>query len=279
VKILVPLKRVADPDNANKVKVSADGAEVTTEGLEWMMNPFDEWALEAALRLTENAGTKERIGEVVVVSIGPKEATTVLRQGMAMGADRGILIGGADTNLDSGLVAAALQKIVAEEEPHLVLMGKQTADGDSGAASQMLAERLQWPMATFVATVKTDTAGESLLVERELDTGLMTMKIQTPAVITASDRIIQPQAIKNGVTADDFKYPDSDRGRYASLPGIMKAKRKPLRETSIGDLGVEATASVTYTKFELPPARTGETVFVESVDELVQKLHQEAKVL
>ena len=184
MKILVPLKRVADPDNANKIRVNADGTEVTTDGLEGKMNPFDEWALEGALRLTENAASKERTGEVVVVSIGPKEATTVLRQGMAMGADRGILVEGADAGLDSGVVAEVLQKIAEEEKPDLILMGKQAADGDSGAAAQMLAELLTWPMATYVATVSTTDDGANLQVERELDTGLMTMDVQTPAVMT-----------------------------------------------------------------------------------------------
>ena len=279
MKILVPLKRVADPDNANKIRVSADGSEVTTDGLEGKMNPFDEWALEGALRLTENGASKERTGEVVVVSIGPKDATTVLRQGMAMGADRGILVEGADTALDSGVVAAALQKIAAEEQPDLIMMGKQAADGDSGAAAQMLAEHLGWPVATYVATITTEDGGAHLKVDRELDTGLLTMNVQTPAVITASDRIVQPEAVKNGVTPGDFAYPESDGGRYASLPGIMKAKRKPLKETTLGELGVEGGAKVTYFKFEMPPARSGETVFVESADELVQKLNQDAKVL
>lgn len=279
MKILVPLKRVADPDNANKIRVNADGTEVTTDGLEGKMNPFDEWALEGALRLTENGASKERTGEVVVVSIGPKEATTVLRQGMAMGADRGILVEGTDAGLDSGVVAEVLQKIAEEEKPDLILMGKQAADGDSGAAAQMLAELLAWPMATYVATVSTDDGGANLQVERELDTGLMTMDVQTPAVMTASDRIVQPQAVKNGVTPADFAYPESDGGRYASLPGIMKAKRKPLKETTIEELGASAEAKVTYLKFEMPPARSGETVFVESAEELVQKLHQDAKVL
>jgi len=270
---------VADPDNANNVKVSPDGTQVTTEGLEWKMNPFDEWALEGALRLTENASNKQRVGEVVVVSVGPSECTSVLREGMAKGADRAILISGADADLDSGLIAALLQKVVEEEQPDLVLMGKQTADGDSGAASQMLAERLGWPMATYVATIKTDAEGKSLQVGRETDVGLVTMNIQTPAVVTASDRIIQPQAVKNGVTPDDFAYPESDSGRYASLPGIMKAKKKPLKEVTVAELGVEENTSVSYLQFELPPGRSGETVFLETVDELVQKLHQEAKVL
>lgn len=277
MKILVPVKRVSDPDNANKVKVSADGTQVTSEGLEWKMNPFDEYGLEAALRMTENGATKERVGEVVVVSIGPKDATQTIRQALAMGADRAILVDGDDTLLDSGVVAAVLAKVVEREKPDVVMMGKQAVDSDSNAAGQMLAELLGWPMATHAMRITVE--GDSLTVGREVDTGVLTLKIGTPTVLTASDRIIHPRSVSNGVTPADFEYPESEGGRYASLKGIMAAKRKPIEELTAGDLGVEAQARGAYLKFELPPARSGSTEFVETVEELVQKLHTQAKVI
>ncbi len=142
MKILVPIKRVADPDNANKVKISDDGTAVTSEGLEWKLNPFDEWSLEAALRLTENAAEKKRVGEVILVTIGPKDAVSTMRQGLAMGAERGILVESNDQELDSHVVAQILAKIVEKEEPDVVFLGKQSADGDSNVAGTKLAEFL-----------------------------------------------------------------------------------------------------------------------------------------
>ncbi|MEM6962678.1 MAG: electron transfer flavoprotein subunit beta/FixA family protein, partial [Myxococcota bacterium] len=191
MKILVPVKRVADPDNANKVKVSSDGSQISTEGLEWKMNPFDEWALEAALRLTENGETKKREGEVVLVSIGPQDAAQTIRQGLAMGADRAILVEAEDEQLDSSSVAKILAAVAAKETPDIVLMGKQAADGDSNATSQALAEHLGWPMATSAMTLKTSDGGKSFTIKRELDTGVLTLEIDGPAVLSASDRILQ----------------------------------------------------------------------------------------
>ncbi len=279
MKIVVPVKRVADPDNANKVNISSDSARVTSEGLEWKMNPFDEWSLEAALRLTEDAGGKKRVGEVVVVSIGPEDTTQTLRQGLAMGAERGVLVEGSDEALDSQSVAQILAAVVKKESPDLVLLGKQTVDGDSNVAGTLLAELLEWPLCNYASTITTADGGKTLTVERELDTGLATLKITGPAVITTSDRILQPEAIKNGVTAPDFKYPESDAGRYASLKGIMAAKKKPIEKLTIADLGVETTVVHHYESFALPPARSGSTTFVESVEDLVQRLSTEARVL
>jgi len=279
VKILVPIKRVADPDNANKVKISGDGTEVTSEGLEWKMNPFDEWSLEAALRLTEDGKTKSRVGEVVVVSIGPKDAVATIRQGLAMGAERGILVEGEDKKLDALVVAKILQKIVEKENPDLVVLGKQTVDGDSNLVGTYLAEFLGWPVANYATSIRTSDDGKTLTIVRELDTGAATLEVKGPAVITTSDRILHPHAVKNGVTPDDFAYPESEGGRYASLKGIMAAKKKPVEETSAAALGVDAAPQVSYVSFKLPPARSGSTTFVESAAELVQKLRNEAKVL
>jgi electron transfer flavoprotein beta subunit len=279
VKILVPIKRVADPDNANKVKISGDGTEVTSEGLEWKMNPFDEWSLEAALRLTEDGKAKSRTGEVVVVSIGPKEIVATIRQGLAMGAERGILVEGDDKSLDALVVAKILQKIVEKESPDLVVLGKQTVDGDSNLVGTFLAEFLGWPLANYATNIRTSDDGKNLEIVRELDTGAATIAVQGPAVITTTDRILHPQSVKNGVTPDDFAYPESEGGRYASLKGIMQAKKKPVEETSAAALGVDAAPQISYVNFTLPPARSGSTTFVESAADLVQKLRNEAKVI
>jgi electron transfer flavoprotein beta subunit len=272
VKILVPVKRVSDPDNANKVKVSADGKSVTTDGLEWKPNPFDEYAVETALRLNENAKGGEKLGETVVVTLGPKDSAQTLRQALAMGADRGILVEAEDGKLDSLVVARALKALVEKEKPDLVLMGKQAVDGDSNATGQILAELLGWPMATFAMSVKTSDGGKTLLVGREVDTGVLTLKVQTPAVVTVDLRIVAPKAVQNGATPADHEY--ADGARYASLKGIMAAKKKPIAEEKLSD----AATGTSYVKFELPPARKAGVV-VESVDDLVAKLKNEAKVL
>jgi electron transfer flavoprotein beta subunit len=271
VKILVPIKRVADPDNASKLKVSSDGRAVTSEGLEWKMNPFDDWSLEAALRLTENAADKNaRTGEVVLVSIGPNDENTqrIIREGLAKGAERGILVAAEDGALDAGVVAAVLKAIVDKEKPDLVVMGKQAADGDSNVAGTVLAEKLGWPIVNYAMRIKTK------------DTGVATVKVTGPVVVTTSDRILHPESVKNGVTPDDHKYAKLEvGGRYASLKGIMQAKKKPIEQMSLSDLGVDTKRALNYTKFELPPARSGETTFVADVAELVDKLHNVAKVI
>jgi len=277
VKILVPVKRVCDPDNANKVKVSADGKAVTSEGLEWKPNPFDEYAVETALRLNENAAKSEKLGDTVVVSFGPADVQQTLRQSLAMGADRGILVGAEDANLDSLVVARALKAIVAKESPDLVLMGKQVVDGDSNAVGQMLAELLGWPMATFAMSIASSDGGKTLTVGREVDTGVLTLKVKTPAVVTVDLRIVAPESIKNGATPDTLKY--NEGARYASLKGIMQAKKKPIDQVTLESLGIDAALSTSYSKFELPPARSGSVVFVESVDDLVNKLHNVAKLI
>lgn len=277
MKILVPVKRVCDPDNANKVKVSGDGTTVTSDGLEWKPNPFDEYAVEAALRLNENAAKNEKLGETVVVSFGPADVQQTMRQTLAMGADRGILVQAEDKQLDSLVVARALKALVDKEKPELVLMGKQAVDGDSNAVGQMLAEMLGWPMATFAAGISTNDGGKTLTVEREVDTGVLTLKVKLPAVVTVDLRIVAPTSIKNGATPETHKY--NEGARYASLKGIMQAKKKPIEQLQLSAVGSDTTLSTTYTKFELPPARSGSTTFVESVDDLLDKLKNVAKVL
>lgn len=276
MKILVALKRVADPDNANKVKIPASGDKVDTTGLEWKPNPFDEYALEAALRLTENGQQpKTRAGEVVVVTFGPKETETTLRAALATGADRAIRVDATDEALDGDVVARALKALVEQEKPDLVLMGKQAVDGDSNQAGQLLAEYLDWPQATFAATIE-EEAGGSLVVGREVDGGVAKMRVKLPAVVTVDLRIVAGTSVYSTKTAKTFKY--NDGVRFAALPAIMAAKKKPLAEKKLSELTNDAKLKVTYATFSAPPARKA-GVKVKDVAELVDKLAKEAKVL
>jgi electron transfer flavoprotein beta subunit len=275
VKILVALKRVADPDNANKVKIPASGDKVETTGLEWKPNPFDEYALESALRLTEDGKTpKVRAGEVVVVTFGPKETEQTLRAALATGADRAIRVDVTDDRLDGDLVARALKALVEKEKPDVVLMGKQAVDGDSNQVGQILAELLDWPMATFAATIK-EEAG-ALLVGREVDGGVITLRLTLPAVVSVDLRIVAPTSVYSLKTAPTFKY--NDGVRFAALPAIMAAKKKPLLEVKLADLTGDAALKVQYAKFEAPPARKA-GIKVKDVTDLVNRLQNEAKVL
>ena len=274
MKILVPLKRVSDPDNANKIKVT--GGKVETTGLEWKPNPFDEYAVETALRLTENGtNTKARLGEVMVVTFGPKETETTLRAALATGADKAIRVDATDDALDGDLVARALKSIVEKEKPDLVLLGKQQVDGDSNQVGQLLAEYLGWPQATFAGTIKSE-GDKALVVGREVDGGTIKLKVTLPAVVTVDLRIVAPKSVTSIHTPATHNYPEGVR--FAALMAIMAAKKKPLTEVKLADLTQGATAKIKYTGFELPPARKA-GVKVKTVGELVQKLKSEAKVL
>jgi electron transfer flavoprotein beta subunit len=274
VKILVPLKRVADPDNANKVKIPASGDKVDTTGLEWKPNPFDEYALEAALRLTENGQQpKTRAGEVVVVTFGPKETESTLRGALATGADRAIRVDTTDEQLDGDLVARALKAIVEKEKPDVVLLGKQAVDGDNNQVAQLLAEYLDWPQATFAATIE-EEAG-ALLVGREVDGGVAKLRVKLPRwsrSICASS----PARASTRRRPRTFKY--NDGVRFAALPAIMAAKKKPLVEHKLADLASDTALKVSYSTYSAPPARKA-GIKVKDVAELVNKLATEAKVL
>jgi electron transfer flavoprotein beta subunit len=249
VKILVTVKRV--PDAETTIKVNPEGNGIVEAGIKWVVNPFDEYAIEEALRIKEKqAGT-----EVVLCSIGRPEAQEQLRTGLAMGADRAILVK-ASPEPDTWGVARVLQKIVDKEKPDLVLMGKQAIDDDSNVVGQMLAQLLGWPQATFIS--KLEVSGNSASAVREIDGGLETVKFPIPAVVTADLRLNEP--------------------RYASLPGIMKARKKPLEEIDAASLGADLTPRMKIKKLSPPPARKGGRK-VESVDELIKVLKTEAKVL
>jgi electron transfer flavoprotein beta subunit len=276
VKILVPIKRVADPDNANKVRIGAGGQKIDTGNLEWKLNPFDEYALEAALRLNEDGkAPKTRLGEVIVVSLGPKEVETNLRSALATGADRALRIDATDELLDGRLVALALKKVAEEEKPDLILMGKQAVDGDSNQVGQILAELLDLPMATFAATIQVDAQGQ-LQVSREVDGGVSVVRLTPPALITVDLRIVAPTSVYSAQTDRAFKY--NDGVRFAPLPAIMAAKRKKLDVKALGDLVADAKLRTRYTEFAPPPERRAGKK-VSSVAELVAKLANEAKVI
>jgi electron transfer flavoprotein beta subunit len=273
VKILVPCKRVPNPE----LKLKVVGGAVDLAGTTWQVNPFDEYAVEAALRLTEKSKGVERSGEVVVVSVGPKDAATQLRQLLAMGADRAILIAGDDAALDADLVARILKAVVLAEKPDLVVMGKQAVDGDDNQVGQLLAGYLGWPQATFLSSLVLAPDGKSATVQREVDTGVEERRVRLPAVATVDLRIIGKKAVRNqALSGPEVEWEDTQR--LASLKGIMAAKKKELKEITAESLGVGGGLLVKTMRHENPPPRKA-GVKVASVEELVSKLHTEAKVI
>ncbi|MGV6801395.1 MAG: electron transfer flavoprotein subunit beta/FixA family protein [bacterium] len=249
MKILVPVKRVIDYNV--KVRVKPDQSNVDLANVKMSMNPFDEIAVEEAVRLKE-AGIAE---EIVVISIGPEKAQDQIRQGLAMGADCGILIQ-TDDEVEPLGVAKILAKICDEEKPELVILGKQAIDDDCNQTGQMLGALLGWAQGTFASEVAKD--GDRLNVTREIDGGLQTISLTLPAIVTTDLRLNEP--------------------RYASLPNIMKAKKKPLDKKPIAELGVDVAPRLTLIKVTEPPKREA-GVKVENVAELVDKLKNEAGVI
>ena len=249
MKIIVPVKRVVDYNV--KIRVKSDGSGVELANVKMSMNPFDEIAIEEALRLRE-AGKAE---EVIAVSIGTQQSQETIRTALAMGADRGILVKD-DTLVEPLAVAKILKGIVDEEKPGLVILGKQAIDDDSNQTGQMLSALLGWAQATFAS--KLEINGDSANVTREVDGGLQTIKVDMPMIMTTDLRLNEP--------------------RYASLPNIMKAKKKPLDEKTPGDYGVDTAPRLTIVNTEEPPKRQA-GVIVADVAELVDKLKNEAGVL
>jgi len=249
MKLLVPVKRVVDYNV--KVRVKADGSGVETQGVKMSMNPFDEIAVEEAVRLKE----KGVATEIIAVSMGLAQCAETIRTALAMGADRGILVE-TDVELQPLAVAKLLKALVDKEQPTLVIMGKQAIDDDMSATGQMLAALLGWPQGTFASKVVLE--GEKALVTREVDGGLETVELNLPAIVTADLRLNEP--------------------RYASLPNIMKARKKPIENVKPADLGVDPAPRLMTVKVSEPPRRQA-GVKVGSVAELVQKLRTEAKVI
>ena len=242
MKVLVPVKRVIDYNV--KVRVKSDGSGVELSNVKMSMNPFDEIAVEEALRLRE-AG---KATEIVVVSIGQAQAAETIRTGLAMGADRGILVK-ADGIIEPLAVAKILKGIVDEEQPGLVILGKQAIDDDCNQTGQMLAALLGWPQATFASKLEVD--GSDFKVTREVDGGLQTIQVKGPAIVTTDLRLNEP--------------------RYASLPNIMKAKKKPIADKSASDYGVDLTPRLEVVKTVEPSTRKA-GIKVKSVAELVDSL-------
>ena len=249
MKILVPVKRVIDYNV--KVRVKADNSGVELANVKMAMNPFDEIAVEQALRIKEAS----QANEVIAVSIGPQESQDTIRTALAMGADRGILVK-TDQDIEPLSVAKVLKAIVDKENPELVILGKQAIDDDCNQTGQMLAALLNWPQATFAS--KIEVKEKSLEVTREVDEGLETIEVNVPAIVTCDLRLNEP--------------------RYASLPNIMKAKKKPIEQLNASDLGIDTKPRIDQIKVEEPPKRKA-GIKVASVEELVQKLKNEAKVI
>jgi electron transfer flavoprotein beta subunit len=274
VKILVPVKRVPDPTQKAKIK---DG-HIDLTGASWIVNTFDEYAIETALRLLENGAENTRIpgGELVVVSLGPDDAAKEIRTCLAMGADRAIHVVCSDSEIDSLVVVKVLQGIVAAEKPDVVIMGKQAVDGDANQVGQMLAAKLGWPQATFAASIELAADKASLTVGREVDGGVEYKKVPTQSVVTVDLRIVGPRAVKNGVTPESHNYA-GEGARLPALKGIMAAKKKPLAQAKLADYGAGA-AVIKELSVTLPPPRTAGQI-VPDVPTLVKKLADEAKVL
>ncbi|MBX9990980.1 electron transfer flavoprotein subunit beta/FixA family protein [Phreatobacter oligotrophus] len=249
MKILVPVKRVVDYNV--KIRVKPDGSGVELANVKMSMNPFDEIAVEEAIRLKEKGAATE----IVVVSIGPQGAAETIRTALAMGADRGIHVK-TDATVEPLAVAKILKGVVGEEAPGLVILGKQAIDDDSNQTGQMLAALLGWPQGTFAS--KVEVAGDAVAVTREVDGGLQTVKLKTPAIVTTDLRLNEP--------------------RYASLPNIMKAKKKPIDEKAPETYGVDVAPRLKVLKTAEPEGRKA-GVKVASVAELVAKLKNEAGVL
>lgn len=253
MKILVPVKRVIDYNV--KVRVKADGSGVDLANVKMSMNPFDEIAVEEAIRLKE----KGIATEIIAVSVGVKQAQETLRTALAMGADRAILIVAADdvhTDIEPLAVAKLLKAVIDAEAPGLVICGKQAIDNDMNATGQMLSALLGWSQATFASELSLD--GDKATVTREVDGGLQTIEVTLPAIVTVDLRLNEP--------------------RYASLPNIMKAKKKPLDEKTPADLGVDVTPRLSIVK-TTEPAERAAGVKVGSVEELITKLKDEAGVI
>ncbi len=249
MKVLVAVKRVVDYNV--KIRVKPDETGVELANVKMSMNPFDEIAVEEGIRLKE-AGIAD---ELVAVSIGPAQSQETIRTALAMGADRGILVE-TDAEVEPLAVAKLLKAVVERENPGLVIVGKQAIDDDSNQTGQMLSALLDWPLATFASEIKID--GEAADVTREVDGGLETINVNLPAVVTTDLRLNEP--------------------RYASLPNIMKAKKKPIDTLSADDLGVDVTPRLKVLKVVEPPKRQA-GITVADAAELVDKLHNEAKVI
>jgi electron transfer flavoprotein beta subunit len=269
------MKRVPDPAQKAKIK---DG-HIDLTGASWIVNTFDEYAIETALRLLENGADNTRIagGELLVVTLGPDDAAKELRTCLAMGADRAIHVVCKDDEIDALTVVKVLQGVITAEKPDVVIMGKQAVDGDANQVGQMLAGKLGWAQATFAASIELSADKASLTVGREVDGGVEYKKVPLKSVITVDLRIVAPRAVKNGVTPESHNY-SGEGARLPSLKGIMAAKKKPMAQAKLADYGAAPTPVITEQSVTLPPPRAAGQI-VADIPTLVKKLADEAKVL
>lgn len=273
MKILVTVKRIPDPDENLKFA----GGAIDTSSSKWVPNAFDEYAVETALRMAENVtAKKERLAEVVVLSVCPKGQRQHITQFLAMGADRGVIVDADDTAMDSQSVAKLIAAVADKEGADLVLVGKLSQDTESNEVGQRVAGLLDRPQAAFAGALTWDQAGSALSVDREVDDGVETKTVPLPAVVSVDLRIVLPTSVHNGATPDDHKYQEG--ARLASLRGITMAKRKKVDTYTPADLGVEPTTKLRYAELSPPPARAAGQI-VDSPEALVEKLATEAKVL
>ncbi len=275
MKILVPVKRVPDPTQKAKIK---DG-HIDLTGASWIVNTFDEYAVETALRLVENGADNTRVAgsEIIVVSLGPDDAAKEIRTTLAMGADRAIHVVTNDAEIDSLIVVKVLAGIIAAEKPDLVLMGKQAVDGDANQVGQMLAGKLGLAQATFAASIELSADKKSLLVGREVDGGVEYKRVPVPSVVTVDLRIVGARSVKNGLTPETHNY-SGEGARLPSLKGIMAAKKKPMATAKLADYGAEPQPQIKELSVTLPPPRAAGQI-VADIPTLVKKLADEAKAL
>jgi electron transfer flavoprotein beta subunit len=270
-KILVTVKRIPDPDES--LKFTGGGLDLSA--VKWVPNAFDEYAVETALRLSEGIADKSKLADVIVLSICPQKQRQHMTQFLAMGADRGIIVD-EDGSFDTVTVSKIIAAVAKQEGVDLVICGKLSQDNEGNQVGQRVAGLLGWPQACFAAEVEWHAAERALLIGREVDDGVEKKRVSLPAVVTVDLRVVLPTSVRNEKTPPDHKFTDGPR--LASLRGITMAKRKTVDVKTLGDLGITATALETTVAVNKPPQRqAGQRV--GSVEELVEKLATEAKVL
>ncbi len=272
MKILVTVKRIPNPDDSLKFA----GGQIDDSSAKWVPNAFDEYAMETALRLAEHVGGKDRLAEVIAMSVCPGDQRQHLTQFLAMGADRGIIVEADDTKLDTQTISKLIAATAKREGVDLVILGKLSQDNEGHQVGQRVAGLLGWPQASFAAEMDLDAAARTVTVAREVDDGVEIKRVPLPAVVTVDLRIVLPKSVRNGATPADHAYQDG--ARLASLRGITMAKKKKVDVLSLAELVGSPSAQEAIVGASAPPARAAGKR-VASVEELVEKLATEAKVL
>ncbi|PRQ05070.1 Electron transfer flavoprotein subunit beta [Enhygromyxa salina] len=272
-KILVTVKRIPDPDE--NLKFTAGGLDLSS--VKWVPNAFDEYAVETALRLADDVSNKKnRLAEIIVLSICPQKQRQHMTQFLAMGADRGVIVDADDSTLDTAAIAKIIAKVAEQEGVDMIITGKLSQDNEGNQVGQRVAGLLNWPQACFAAEIDWDREGNALAVSREVDEGVETKKIPLPGVVSVDLRVVLPTSVRNGVNPADHAFTDGPR--LASLRGITMAKRKKVAIKTPADLGVTSSGGEATVAVNAPPARKAGQM-VGSIEELVEKLATEAKVL